>query len=198
MILGVKKRLSIVIVIALVLLQDINTEATAYGHVVSITFVAQIKSKWCWAACAEMNGKNAYPASNRTQSDVVHYLKGSIFDPYPNSGGNLDDSANGSSYVTFFNNPFYISGAWSFSQISNSIQSDKVITAAAGFYDSSGNRNGGHCVVIFGYSHTEVGSYVSDQIKYRDPATNATYECNYSDFCDGSFNSRIYDGTVYY
>lgn len=64
---------------------------------------------------------------------------------------------------------------------------------AAGYYNSSNARTGGHATLIMGWS-TASGS---QEIIYFDSLTGLLETCTYEQFCDGSFNGRKYDQTCY-
>lgn len=164
---------------------------------VSVSSVTQAKSNWCWAACAEMAGKSVYASSTRSQYSVVYYLKGVASDPYPNVSGYITDTEAGSEYVSYSNEDFRsTSSTWSFSQIATSLGNDNPVLASAGYY-SNGVRTGGHVVVIYLTQMIDSSSGTSCYVKYIDPWDGASYYCTFDSFCDGSFNGRIYDRTVY-
>lgn len=75
-----------------------SADATVQYTGVNVVSVKQARTNWCWAACAEVSGKNVYPGSTRTQYNVVTYIKGrsSI-----NEGGSISESAKGSQYVAY-------------------------------------------------------------------------------------------------
>ncbi len=76
--------------------------------------------------------------------------------------------------------------------------SGKAVQAQAGYYSASGERTGGHVVVIIKCYVSGTSTSVTKYIQYIDPWDGATYTCTYESFCDGSFNSRRFDGIVYY
>jgi hypothetical protein len=81
-------------------------------------------------------------------------------------------------------------GRFTFTQMKTKINSDNPFIAIAGYYDGS-TRNGGHAVVIYGWN--------DDKVRYVDPANGASVHttCTYTAFCNGTYNTRKYDGTVY-
>ena len=71
-----------------------------------------------------------------------------------------------------------------------------AVQAGAGYY--SGNvRNGGHMVVIYGTQFIDNSSGISNYIDYLDPWDATPHHCKFTDFCNGNYNSRKYDQTVY-
>lgn len=66
------------------------------------TFIKQEKSLWCWAASAE-NAVRCELWENlpeRTQRDAVRYLKGTLFNSYPNVSGNFNDIKEAAEYIS--------------------------------------------------------------------------------------------------
>ena len=97
--------------------------------------------------------------------------------------------------VTHFNST--LTGVYytlSFSTIKTHIQNGNPIQAAAGYYIGS-TRCGGHVVVIKGVYFASATS--TKYIQYVDPANGNTYSCTYTAFCNGSYNGRKYDQTVF-
>lgn len=176
---------------------DIITNATVQYDGVNINSVKQAKTNWCWAACAEMAGKNVYSGSSRTQYSVVQHLKGTSSEKCPNATGSISDSAKGSQYVAY-NKKTFISTAskWSFSQIGVSLRKGYAVQAGAGYY-SNDKRTGGHMVIIYGTEFIDNSSGIFYYINYIDPWDGKAHNCTYSSFCNGSYNSRKYDQTIY-
>ena len=61
-----------------------------YTSSVDVPLIGQTYSNWCWAACIEMSA-NALGYDDYTQADIVHKLKGTDDEPYPNVTGKNDD-----------------------------------------------------------------------------------------------------------
>ena len=176
----------------------ILASAAVANTVVSVTPVVQAKTNWCWAAGAEMAGKQAYSSATRTQYNIVNYLKGTTSNPHSNVSGSIADSANGSKYVTNNTKTFTATASkWTWAQIQTRLKANKAVQAGAGYYSGS-TRNGGHIVVIYGTQFIDNDSGTQYKINYVDPANGVRYTCLYSAFCDGTFNSRKYDQTIYY
>lgn len=170
-----------------------SVNATTQFHGVNIIGVVQAKSNWCWAACAEVCGKNVYPSSTRTQYSVVTFIKESTI----NEAGTLDESARGSQYVAYNNKTYsYTYSTWNFSQIVNSLKNGYAVQAGAGYY-SGGLRTGGHMVVIYGTQFIDNSSGLLNYIDYFDPWDGTRHHCLFSEFCNGNYNNRIYDQTVF-
>lgn len=172
--------------------------ATATPVTISVTSVVQQKSNWCWAASAQMGGKAINQSSTRTQSQIVQTIKGGT----DNVGGTLNESRNGtawaSHYVKLLN---YIghnqtTGRLNTTQIESNIYRGNPILAAAGYYSGS-TRLSGHMVVIYGVHYTESPTGQVHKVLYIDPNDGRSYICTYNQFCNGSYNGRKYDGTVF-
>lgn len=111
----------------------------------------------------------------------------------------MDDSIEGSEYVTYGTITFsksYDDISWE--TLCNNMALGKAIQAQAGYYTASGVRNGGHVVVIIECFVSGTSTSVKRYIRYIDPADGETYVCTYENFCNGTFNNRIFDGIVYY
>ncbi|MCR4926779.1 MAG: hypothetical protein K5927_02275 [Lachnospiraceae bacterium] len=162
---------------------------------------AQANTNWCWVASA----RNAVKYSHnpiKTQPEGVIYIKGSCV----NEAGSLLETKNVADY--FSQGEIYYAntargtttGVKSFTFLTDKIDNDRVTVLSAGYYEG-GERKGGHSVSMHGYY--SYGSYAS-MIWYFDPwvdaANNYTpteHECSYNSFLSGTYNGRIYDGTVY-
>lgn len=162
---------------------------------VSITTVVQAKSNWCWAACAEMLGKNVYSSTQRDQYSIVNFVKLAL--NYPNEAGTLSEIRRGVRYSSHYKASVnYVSSAWSYGNIAASIYNGYGVIAAAGYYTNN-VRQGGHAVVIYATQFVDGSSGSRFYISYIDPWDGTRNQCLYSSFCDGTYNGRIYDGTVY-
>lgn len=87
------------------LTQTLKVEATTISQL-GVTPVVQAKSNWCWAASADMAG-GYNPRGTRTQYDVVKYVKGGLFDSYPDVPGSPVDAAKGAKYASYDAKVFY-------------------------------------------------------------------------------------------
>lgn len=156
-------------------------------------FEAQEKSNWCWVASAR-NSVHYETNNHRTQKAAVLHLKGSVLGEwYPNVFGNISDIEDAAEYISKDNESYTganVTGTFLF--LKGQIDYRNITIACAGYYNNN-VRNSGHAVVITGY-HTLAGK---NHIVYHDPLDNQTYVCLYSQFCDGSYNERIYDQTCY-
>lgn len=141
-----KTRKFIVLAVTILVAVSMCTNAFAYSTVLSVKKVTQAKTNWCWAASAEMAGGWAYGNSTRTQWDVVKHVKGTILTPYPNAGGSLADSENGSEYMCYDETPYnfsYAASSWTMTSIRYEIQQSRPLETAVGYYDSNGNEQVG-------------------------------------------------------
>ena len=187
-----KRLLSVLMILVLIIaVYPVKSSATQQVYTVSVTPVQQFQSNWCWAACAEMAGKSKYPSSSRGQLQVVNHLFGTYDNPYPNVEGSLQNSATGSTYVTYNNYSYsYTYSTWTFSQIATSIQQGNAVQTALGYYTSAG-RNGGHMILIY-----EIHlSY--NMVSFIDPGDGLSHTCGFSSLQNGSYNGGFYDQTVY-
>lgn len=185
-----------VICLVLLLALTINISLATSVDVIPIK---QAKDNWCWAACAEMAGKTAFKSvynltSYRTQYNVVEKLKGTSSEPYPDETGSISESATASKYVTYDYIEFASTGSkWSFAKIESSLNDGYAVQAGAGYYNLI-FRKSGHMVVI--YETKTVGS--ENYVSYIDPLfPDEDYCCTYEEFCNGTYNDRKYDQTVY-
>ena len=185
----------ILVWVLIIQLCPLKTYATNIIYMISITPVQQAYSNWCWAACAQMAGKTMYSSSGRTQYSVVNYLYGDSMEQYPNVQGTLNDSTEGSKYVTYYNRGFAsTTSAWGFTSIENHMAQNKPIQAGIGGYFGT-VRMTGHMVIIYGTAHVEdsTGSYWF--VAYIDPDDGQNHYTSFSTFCQDGY--YIYDQTVY-
>lgn len=152
--------------------------------------VQQAKTQWCWAACAEMAAKSIYPATDRNQWNGVAWVKGSSSINQPATSSECRNAAN---YICYnkanFNVQYFV---WDMSSIRRDIMTyHKPLIFLAGYYDNYGNRNGGHFVVGDAVYET------TNMFRYRDPWDATTHWVKYQAFCNGSYNGRQYEETVY-
>ena len=127
---------------------------------------------------------------------TVNVMKGTMTDPCPNVTGSIGDSASAVGIIST-NCLSYtgVNSAKSFAFIAELIYYNHPVIAAGGYYDEHGNRNGGHAVLIIGWSDATG----TDEISYYDSLNSGSYHtCTYSSFCDGSYNTRIYDQSAYH
>lgn len=185
----------VIIVFLLILLPQTLGKAIIVTTAVDIIPVMQEKSNWCWAACAEICGKNANPNSTRTQRDVVRTIKGSSL---PNVTGTLRQSEIGTEYVAMSVMDYlYGEIRLDYSQITECLAHGYAVQAAAGIYSLDGVRQGGHMVVINMTQFVDIVGENPYRLTYYDPNDGLSYTCTYEEFCNGSFNGRRYDQTVY-
>ena len=175
---------------ALLLMVSTTVHANA-AVTVSVPAVQKAYSNWCWAACAEMAGKNIYHNSWYDQYSVVAMIKGS---GNPNVGANAYETASGCTIVansiknfTVYNNTF------SQSQIQNYINSGYALAAI------TGNPYGTlslHDIIIYGYE-TKNGI---EHLFIIDPDTGVGSEKTRASLIDGTWKpgySLPYFSTIY-
>lgn len=181
-------------ILSVLLVFTVPLSAYAIDEAVDVTIVEQAATNWCWAACAEMAGVVEYPSTDRDQWDVVKELKGNFISHYPNESGSIQESAEGSEYITYDTVNFTSEETiWTFSEIVEMLRDGHVLQAGAGYYDSNGNRNGGHVVVI----HLITTRTGEDCVQYVDPWDGTRRLVTYAAFCNGSYNGRRFDQVIY-
>ncbi|MCD7948338.1 MAG: C39 family peptidase [Oscillospiraceae bacterium] len=156
-----------------------STNNYATPQYVDVVWAEQEKTNWCWAACAEMEGKAINPASTVTQDEIVSYTKGPTL---PNTAATAISTAKAAKYASDFTATFdYQYYKWSWEKLYAEIKSGNPVIVLCGYYDkSTGQRLYGHYIVI-------VGCYISaDDVKmvqYLDPDRDAeTREFDYDTF----------------
>ena len=175
---------------------SIKTQALAAltgNNELDVVASIQEKSNWCWAACAQMAGRYISGGGIRSQSAIVEYIKGHTND-VPST---IDETAQAATYASFGRETFsYTWSAFTWTRIRNEIDNNRTVLLAAGYYNDNNVRTGGHMVIGIGWTmNTSTDTYY---ISYIDPWDGKEYFCTYNDFCDGFFNGRKYDRTVYY
>ena len=171
------------------------THASGNSIFLSANYVGQAKDKWCWAASAE-NAIRWEANPNLNQWDAVYFIFGQHeSDPYPNKSASILATADAATYLsngvhsyTGVNVP--MSASFLFSHLFSS----HPVICSGGIYNSSGIRQKGHQVLLCGWYD---GSYQT-MLTYYDPALLQYKTCSYSEFCNGTFNGRIYDRTCYH
>ena len=174
----------------------LNVNAASQYTGVSITTVIQAKSNWCWAACAQMGAKNAYSSSTRDRYDIVHYIFDNESVYYPNYGASIYRQSIGAKYATNNKSFGYTYSAWSFSKLKDSLAKGYAIQTAGGYYSGT-KRTGGHMVIVCGVQFINNSSGLSYYVDYKDPIDGSNHHCTYEQFCNGGYNGRKYDQTVY-
>ena len=145
----------------------------------------QERSKWCWAASAQCSGYYLNPVP-LTQTGAVLSVKGRVV----NEGGSVFEIADAANYFTM-NKYNYVGYKRSFPVALFSAQiMKKHIPIACGGYYSGTRRIGGHATPVH---LIYIANDKSIIIGYYDPYKKQSYSCPYSQFCDGTFNERIYD-----
>lgn len=120
-------------------------------------------------------------------------FSGANFNPYPNVTGSIYDSKAAAEYISNNTETYTaVEAKETYSFLGQQIRNRHPIIVGAGYYDSSGSRNGGHATLIIGYTIDGI-----EKITYYDSETDTTETCTYTEFCDGSFNRRKYDQTCY-
>ena len=173
------------IVLAVVCMTLLAIESHAASVTVSVATVRQSKSKWCWAACAEMFGRAEYPSANRNQYTLVAMIKGSTL---PNEGANAYETASACSLMTNGTKVFNVYGSsFSTNRITSNINNGHPVIAITGPI-SALSDNELHDVLIYGYDVS--GVY---HVELIDPADGLRKKRTYNSLISGVWcDSGIY------
>lgn len=153
------------------------------GITMNTPVIGQEHDKWCWAACALMSGKT-YQATNKTQSDIVKYVKGSIV----NAAAYSPEIIQAANYATG-NTHQKVDTINQDDLILELNRGNPVILGVELFY--KGNTQGGHTVIIYGY-YAVAGTY---RFQINDPwPANCNPQNNdpWPSSIEGQRHSRIY------
>lgn len=132
-----------------------------------------------------------------TQKEAVKKIKGTALKPYPNKGGTVQETADAAEYISGYSLDYYGgTTALSFSALKRQNANGYAPVIAGGNYTDI--RWGGHSVILVDCYYNGNAPY----IRYYEcdpdsPQGIGIRTCSYQDFCDGTYNTRIYDGTVY-
>ncbi len=193
-----KKRLIAVFILFTMIVSCAYIPASHIGDSLYGNYVYQDFSKWCWATSAE-NAIIWEGNPTRTRWDAVYYIKGTPYDPFPNVGGTIYDIALAAEYISGFQDYYY--GEYStesYSFLCEQMYASHPIICVGGYYDSNGDLINGHAVLVCGWYAPTYGGNYQYYLTYFDPANLGYRTCTYSEFCNGSYNNRIYDRTCYH
>lgn len=168
-----------------------------FSMILSTPQQKQIKSNWCWAACAKIMAEYRYPGS-KTQTQIADFIKGGA-----NVTANANELANGATWAAYYNVNHGSDGVWSSYEIMNSIAHYKPVVVLGGKYDSNGNKIYGHFMVCIGFAKNFQNIDESNLFIY-DVAANAPnngyYWMTYNEFKNGlnvNIDNRIYSHTAF-
>ncbi len=160
-------------------------------------FVPQEKTKWCWAASAE-NSVRAVRTPTHSQKEAVKKIKGTVINPYPNKGGTVQETADAAEYISNYKLDYFgVSTALSFSALNRQNAYGYAPVIIGGNYTDI--RTGGHAVILvdcYTIGGTQFIQYYECD-KFNAIGGEGLRRCSYNDFCNGRYNGRIYDQTVY-
>ncbi|GMQ58383.1 hypothetical protein AN1V17_27780 [Vallitalea sediminicola] len=185
-----KKNISISLVWILAVIMVGTITIYASYTTLDVTLINQAKSNWCWAACLEMSAK-ALVDTELDQWDIVKEVKGTSSNSYPNKPGGSSDYKDGMEYIT---DDMYTASrvfeTWTLDEIDDEIDSNSTpIIMSWGYYNSSGDRTGGHANVIYAVDSS------TEYLKIKDPGGDgSTITIKYDDLFSSS--SKKYDATV--
>lgn len=169
----------------------------AEAYLIDKNYVPQEKTNWCWAASAE-NSVRAVMKPAHTQKEAVKKIKGTAINPYPNKGGSLKEIANAADYISNYNlDYYYVTTALTASALKRYNANGYAPVLVSGEYTDI--RAGGHAVILVD-CYQSVGGYTIEyyECDQFNAKGGAGYKyCSYERFCNGDYNGRIYDGTVY-
>ena len=190
----VLKRLSVTITAAMMFTYAVNSVIASADNIYQInsfTGHCQEMSNWCWVASAETSGKYLVNSS-KTQTNAVQYVKNNVV----NEGGTIYETAEAANYFT--NNQYNYVGynqAYSITFLQGQITSNRLPILSAGYYNSLGQRYAGHATTGYMVAYCGDGTKL---IGYYDPWDGGRrYICTFYDFCNGGYNGRKYDRTIY-
>lgn len=183
----IKKVIASLTVLILLTFSTLSVSAAT----VNVPAVKQSFSNWCWAACAEMEGKGVNPSSSVTQDTIVTLLFGS---GSPNVGANAYTTATACSIGSSSTKTFYVATlGYSYSQIMASINAGYPLVGIMGNVNGTTNL---HDIVIYGYTTVSSVNYVY----IVDPSTGGCKQKTYTSIANGSWygsGSYPYSGTIY-
>lgn len=174
----VKKCISITAIVVLLFVSIPTIHAVE--KTLNVTPAQQEKTKWCWAATAQMTGKFVYPSSTATQTQIVIHVKGSNI----NSGATIYETANGTMYATNDTITFAAALApFEFELVKEYIDANLPIQPLVHKTYSDGTKSG-HYYVIRGYSKTTYSSY----LYLIDPWDGSGKFVSYDNFLNGTWS----------
>ena len=158
------KRTAVILLLVPVLLLGIVSKVQALPAVVSlsITRCEQEKSKWCWAAGAQMVGK--YYGNNYSQSKIVYQIKSS----YNNAGASDSETTRAMNYVLPSGKD-----ATCINLISQNSMQTKLAQGYPVPIKMTWDSGGSHLVVVSGYLS-------NGNITITDPAEGCSAKNSYS------------------
>ena len=146
--------------------EQIETEQVIAPNYVDYTLLdiptyKQERDRWCWAATSQM--VISHLGGNKTQSQIVRYVKGKII----NEGAKDKEVISGLNWAGL--SATRTNGIITFGKIVSQISANQPILAHINWKNES---DLGHMVVIRGfYNYTETGQR---DVYYKDPAQNRT------------------------
>lgn len=153
--------------------------------------VLQEEDYWCWAACAEMMGKTAYPASQLTQTDAVKSGFNNDTPNYP-----LEDNEKVCRAVEYIADDRIAvastTGNYSFSTVKASIDSGNALILGLNseIQDPVSGVMGGHMVIIYGYRIAPTGNYVYILNPVNETLLNPDFEGKYYETTECEYGNR--------
>lgn len=165
----------------------------------------QKQTKWCWAACARMSSFN-YTESNVSQSSAAVFIKLGIETPNPildqitsaNLGASVEETERTIEYILDTNN-CYSSFRNIYDEVTlrSLLDCSNPVILSRGWYNSNGERNGGHCTIIYDYYwDSSRNIYMYKIFDPWDVNVGETYERSYQSIRDGrnpAFTGDIID-----
>ncbi len=180
----IKHKKSHFISMLIAMLLVFSTVVTASATTLNVTRVKQAKTKWCWAATSQMIGNYMNSSSNRSQWDVVAYVKDSS---YPNVGGTTGDIRQGIRYASGSTVTYTSGSICSWLSHTSNINSGNPIGVWMNW-----DSGGAHALVCAGTKTTSGSNY----LYIIDPWEDNTSEWyNYNSLKNGT---KIQSGTGSY
>ncbi len=163
-----KKCLALICTIVIALMVPISVSA----ETVYVPAIAQEQSLWCWAACAQMVG--GHYGSTLTQSDIVRFVKGSVY----NVSANNSQIAQAAKYTTSRTHYVTSVSSYSFSRLQNDINNGRPSIGGVG--DSSTS----HVYTLKGYY---LVSGLPSKVELIDPYDATEYTVDWTSYIAGNW-----------
>ncbi len=167
-----------------------------------VQLIRQEQDQWCWVASAEMASRK-YQISSISQSSAAVYIKLNQVVATPttdqissaNIGGSIIDTEEVLEYFLAADPSFCYSAQRVYSELTlRSLLDDEIpVIITRGWYDSNGNRNGGHATIIYDY-YLDPTSNVYMYYIFDPWMTSSGLEIrSYSSICNGLSPVTNYD-----
>ena len=166
---------------ALVASCNLFLTASAYPYIYShsASFEQQVKSKWCWAACSLMSGREEY-ATTMNQYQVAYHVKGN----YNNETATMSETVDAAEYVTNYTKTYSYSNSAKPKEffISQFLANHSPIVSTETIASNGNVSDIKHLVMPY---RIVIGSSTATVIYWYDPAGGVTRSADFGEFCSG-------------